>query len=415
MQEFTQEMMESFYHITNAASGVPMDGITDKGGIVDQYQMWNPKELRRVNAYISAILRGQTLEPDSLLMDLRTRLHIIGIDFEPIEVSGTDGRFVVQCSHYRGIGWSSNKNDVEEFETAVGDNLYLVLDYWLNDEGYTQIEAKLIDESEVEDYVDDELEVGEDLQEDISDDTTGEYDDPCDSCGEFSCDCENDDNDDDSDSENDDNDDDSDSENDDNDDDSDSDILDEAKLPKDIVKKNGKVRVIDLDGEDQWIPEKDYVYAIEYGYYPSTPEGLKAYQNKKRRIAEMVESAKMNRKTHPDLEKIADDIRQQTDGLFPFMNIIAEKGLGDYVYFVATTKPKEEWKYGILQNENNIKFFIRPDGSQYDPEKSKMEFEVISQPKRAGMRAKRNADIDTITKYAISQIKKAAENLKEPK
>jgi hypothetical protein len=123
----------------------------------------------------------------------------------------------------------------------------------------------------------------------------------------------------------------------------------------------------------------------------------------------------MNRKTHPDLEKIADDIRQATDGLFPFMNIIAEKGLGDYVYFVATTKPKEEWKYGILQNENNIKFFIRPDGSQYDPEKSKMEFEVISQPKRAGMRAKRNADIDTITKYAISQIKKAAENLKEPK
>lgn len=163
-EEFAIEMMESFYHMTNAASGVPMDGITDKGGIVDHHQIWKPAELRRVNAYIGAILRGQTLEPDALVTDLRVRLHVIGLDFEPFSIEGEDGRYIVQCSHYKGIGWNTKTADVEEFETAVGENLYMVLDYWTNDEGYIQMSGKLVGEPDIEEYMDDEVE-DDDLQE----------------------------------------------------------------------------------------------------------------------------------------------------------------------------------------------------------------------------------------------------------
>lgn len=165
-EQFKQRMMESFYNVTNAAGGVPMDGITDKGGIVDVYQTWKPKELRRINAYIGAILRGQTLEPDALLMDLRVRLHVIGLDFEPITIDDEDGRFVVQCSHYKGMGWNAKIGDVEEFESAIGNDLYLVLDYWTNDEGYTQLSGKLIPEDQVEEYMEDEE---DDVQESATD------------------------------------------------------------------------------------------------------------------------------------------------------------------------------------------------------------------------------------------------------
>lgn len=172
-EQFKQRMMESFYNVTNAAGGVPMDGITDKCGIVDVYQTWKPKELRRINAYIGAVLRGQTLEADALLMDLRVRLHVIGLDFEPITIEDEDGRFVVQCSHYKGMGWNAKIGDVEEFESAVGNDLYLVLDYWTNDEGYTQLSGKLIPESEVEEYMEDG---DDDIQEGSESDENGELD-----------------------------------------------------------------------------------------------------------------------------------------------------------------------------------------------------------------------------------------------
>lgn len=162
LDQFQKEMMESFYNVTNAAGGLPTDGITDKGGIVDKYQTWNPKELKRINAYIGAILRGQTMTPDSLLTDLRMRLQVIGIDFEPLSIDDQDGNYVVQCSQYRGMGWNAKTGGVDTFENSNEIGLYLVLDYWTNTEGYTQMSGKLVTESEVEEYMDDE---DDDLQE----------------------------------------------------------------------------------------------------------------------------------------------------------------------------------------------------------------------------------------------------------
>lgn len=191
--KFSQELMESFYHATNAIGGVPCDGITDKNGIVDNHQTWKPKELRRINAYINSLIRGQTMEPDAAVTDLRMRLAVIGLDFEKFSIDDEEGRVIVPVSQYKGFGWDAKEGEVENFDNIRPENeLYLVFDWWSNEDYMVQMAAKIVTENEVDEYMDESMEEGLDEETDLEEGCKKglkEEDGVCPECGKEECEC----------------------------------------------------------------------------------------------------------------------------------------------------------------------------------------------------------------------------------
>lgn len=123
----------------------------------------------------------------------------------------------------------------------------------------------------------------------------------------------------------------------------------------------------------------------------------------------MVNLTNLSKEKNPALQKLADKIRKEAAGIFPYLMISVESGLGDSVFIKGSFQPKEKWSNGIFQNSDWFHMWIHSIRRNYI-EGDTMEFDPHQFPRfaKGKLRKKKTRDQDEMAAYVVSQLKKLA-------
>lgn len=164
--DFDLEITEN-YRLKNTMGGLNIGSQAVDDGNHAPHNASISAELKKLNAFVRSIARGQFMDPDSVIQSLRTKLFVAGIVFEPFNIVGESGEQISKLSQYEGIMdmGDGTIERVNHLDKAYPDGLFLYTEWWENEYGMTQLSAKIVTADEL-----DEMQAEDDMFGDMDDD-----------------------------------------------------------------------------------------------------------------------------------------------------------------------------------------------------------------------------------------------------
>jgi len=178
--DFDNNLTEN-YRLKNMFGGLNMGSQAVDDGNSDHFYIGWANELRRLNAFIGAIARGRYIDPDSVIANLRTKLFVMGIVFDPVSIGDQEeGQHFLPLRQYEGIRRNTETGDIEEvnyLDEAFPNGVYLHLNWYPDETGMTKLSGKIITGEELDRMAQDDEELAAALSESMIEEECGCDDD----------------------------------------------------------------------------------------------------------------------------------------------------------------------------------------------------------------------------------------------
>lgn len=143
-KELTQELAEDYGAIYNYGSDLDSLG----SGSYGVHNIGHPESLEKINQYVENFTKKLYFDPKQAVVELRTKLNTIGLDFEVTQESANEG--VYPLSLFGGSFGKKVDTPIDQFHTSdeisekLGHGLNLNVEFLRVGEGMYQAEAEIV-------------------------------------------------------------------------------------------------------------------------------------------------------------------------------------------------------------------------------------------------------------------------------